>query len=96
MTSLAPVALIVSGTAALSASFCTFDDDDTSGTSYRRRCNYDGIVYGSLLTSVVLLGVGIPLIVIGGKKEPESEHLSATVTPWATPSAAGIGLRLDL
>ncbi|MDF3069159.1 MAG: putative rane protein [Polyangiaceae bacterium] len=93
MTALAPVALIVSGTAALSQSVCGWGDDSSY---YGDRCDYDGVIYGSLVVGAVLLGVGIPLIVIGSKKEPESEHLSATVTPWATPSAAGLGVRVEL
>lgn len=90
MTSLAPIALLVSASAALSESFCHVGYDDAY-----RNCDYDGVIYGSLLTGVVLLGVGIPMIVVGAKKEPESEH-SATVTPWVTPHAAGLGVRLAL
>jgi hypothetical protein len=41
-----------------------------------------------------LLGGGIPLIVIGAKKEPVSG--SATLTPWATPNGAGAALKLTL
>jgi hypothetical protein len=94
MTSLSPIALLVSATAAVSESVCDVSYDIDSG--YRDRCDYDGVIYGSLLTGVVLLGVGIPLIVVGAKKEPESEHLTATVTPWATPNAAGIGVRFAM
>lgn len=91
MTALAPIAFIISGTAALSASFCGLGDN-----SYRERCDYDGAIYGSLFTGVLLLGVGIPLIVVGAKMEPESGQVSATVTPWASPSAAGVGVRVEL
>jgi hypothetical protein len=45
----------------------------------------------------VLLGVGIPLLVIGAKKEPVEEDVAkATITPWLTPNAAGVGLRIDM
>ena len=54
---------------------------------------YDATIYGGLLSAAVLAGVGIPLIVIGGKKEPVG---TAQLAPWATPHSAGLKLRLDL
>jgi hypothetical protein len=46
-----------------------------------------------LLTTSAMLGVGIPLIVYGGKKVPAEQ---ATITPWLSPTAAGATLRLSL
>jgi hypothetical protein len=98
MVSLTPVALLVALGASVSQSVCKVDNGgyyDSSGTytGYRRDCNNDGLIYGSLLTAAALVGVGIPLIVIGAKKEPEG---SAIIAPWATPTAAGIGLHINL
>lgn len=91
MVSLAPVALLVSGFARLGKVICDADND--------RGCDqdYDPTIYGALLTGVALVGVGIPLIVIGAKKEPiEAAEATATISPWATPNGAGIGLRIDM
>ena len=97
MTSLTPVALIVAAGASLSASLCHVDryDYDT-GNTYRDNCNNDGLIYGALVTAAVLVGVGVPLIVIGAKKEPAGMQAKAIVAPWATPTAAGLGLRVNL
>ncbi len=91
MVSLAPVALVVAGVARLGKGICDIDDE--------RGCDddYDPTIYGSLLTGVVLLGVGIPLLVVGAKKEPVEEDVArATITPWLTSNAAGVGLRVDM
>jgi hypothetical protein len=91
MLSLAPVALLVSGIARIGKGICDIDDE--------RGCDqdYDPTIYGSLLTGVALIGVGVPLLVIGAKKEPvDDSEATATISPWATPEAAGIGLRIDM
>jgi len=99
MVSLSPVALLVALGASVSQSLCkTTNDysyDSSTGTTYNPRtdCNNDGLIYGSLLTAAALVGVGVPLIVIGAKKEPEG---TAVIAPWATPTAAGLGLRVNL
>jgi hypothetical protein len=91
MVSVAPLALIASGLAALGKSVCNIDN------GYERDCNdADGFIYGSLLTGVALVGVGIPLIVIGAAKEPVEPGATARIAPWATPHAAGIGLQLEM
>ncbi len=93
MTSLAPVALVVAGFAALGKSLCGIDDFDPN-----RSCDgYDPAIYGSLISALVLVGVGVPMIVIGAKKEPvDPTSRGATISPWATPTAVGLGLRLQL
>lgn len=98
MVSLAPIAFIVSMVGSYQQSNCkhrgvydlttstrTYGDVDCSG--------YDAAIYGGVLTGVALLGVGIPLIVIGAKRKPLG---AASVSPWATPEAAGLRLRLVL
>jgi hypothetical protein len=91
MLSLAPVALLVSGIARIGKGICDVGDE--------RGCDqdYDPTIYGSLLTGVALIGVGVPLLVIGAKKEPvEDRAATATLSPWATPEAAGLGVRIDM
>jgi hypothetical protein len=63
---------------------------DSPGTNCGR---FDATIYGGIIGSAGLLGVGIPLIVIGGKKEPVG---LARLAPWASPHGAGLGFRLDL
>ena len=45
-------------------------------------------IYGGLIAAGALVAIGIPLIVIGAKREPVS---TAIVTPWATPHGGGSG-----
>jgi hypothetical protein len=93
MTSMAPVALFVAMIANLQQTACeggelfsdrSFDDD----------CErYDKTIYGGLIVAAGLVGAGIPMIVIGGKKEPVG---TASISPWVTPQGGGVGLRVDL
>lgn len=48
---------------------------------------------GGYAATGVLCGVGIPLIVIGGRRKPLA---AASLTPWLTPQSTGLGLRLEL
>lgn len=48
-----------------------------------------------IIGGIVGLGVGIPMIIYGAKKVPDSGP-SATLTPWASPTAGGATLRLTL
>jgi hypothetical protein len=56
-------------------------------------CDGSGYVTGGLIVASVLLAVGIPLTIVGSKREAAP---SARFTPWATPQSAGLGLRLEL
>jgi hypothetical protein len=99
MVSLAPIALFAAGIANAQQYNCEHSDYylDGGGTlSYRgENCAaYDKTIYGGLIVGLALLGGGIPLIVIGGKKVPAWS--TATLTPWATPTAGGLGLRLQM
>lgn len=51
-----------------------------------------GLFVGGYVTGGVLAGIGIPLIVIGGKREP----LSARLTPWVSPHSGGLCLGFQL
>src|SRR5258706_14487371 len=105
LTSLAPVALLVSLVASAEKSVCSATDyasyDSTTGTySYMPNGNncddYDKTIYGGLIAGLVFVGAGIPMIVIGAKKEPATDTGTATLSPWATPHAAGLSLHLEL
>jgi hypothetical protein len=63
-----------------------------SSDNYTDCDRYDASIYGGAISALVLVGVGIPLIVIGGKREPAM----ARVSPWASPQAAGLKLNVDL
>jgi len=98
MVSFVPIALLAAWVADLEQSDCEgnglFSIDGSESRNTGVDCGrFDATIYGGLATAAVLAGVGIPMIVIGGKKEPAG---FARVTPWATPHAAGLGLRLDL
>jgi hypothetical protein len=88
MVSLAPVAFLVAGVYGLGSAVCSASNNSCD--------EYATAAKVSLLTGLVLAGVGVPLIVVGAAKEPVSEEGSATISPWATPSAAGLSLRLAL
>jgi hypothetical protein len=96
MTSFVPIALLAALVANAEQTNCESSNYFGGGTlNPGTNCEkYDATIYGGLGAAVLLAGVGIPMIVIGGKKEPA--HRAATLTPWATPQAAGLGLRLDL
>jgi hypothetical protein len=97
MVSFVPVALLAALVANSQQSSCEsgyYYSLDGSSSGRGANCDrYDATIYGGLLSGAVLLGVGIPMIVIGGKKEPVG---SAQLAPWATPHGAGLGLRFDL
>jgi hypothetical protein len=94
MVSLAPVALLVAGTAAVGRGLCSIGTDSES----TRSCSgYEPFIYGGLLSALTLVGVGVPLIVIGATKEPvDPSGLNASLSPWATQTSAGLSLRLTL
>lgn len=48
---------------------------------------------GGFAGAGVLAGVGIPLIVIGGRRKPLT---TARLTPWLTPQSTGLGLSFEL
>jgi hypothetical protein len=55
------------------------------------------VIYGSLAGAFVLVGAGVPLLVIGAKKEPvDDSDAAATISPWATPTSGGLSLRLQM
>jgi hypothetical protein len=103
MVSVAPLALLVAGISALEQDLCEIGHGDTSysgssaGVSVRAQdcSSYDTRIYNGLISALVLVGVGVPLIVVGAKKEPV-ERTSVALTPWLSPSSSGLALRVDL
>ena len=94
MASFAPVALITAGLAASEQAACEAAFSFDGASAYRQECDeFDATIYGGLLTAAVLVGVGIPLIVIGSKREAPR---TASLQPWATPYGGGLGFRMDL
>lgn len=97
MVSFVPVALLAALVANSQQSSCEngyYYSLDGGASGRGVNCDrYDATIYGGLLSAAVLAGVGIPLIVIGGKKEPVG---TAQLAPWATPHGAGLGLRFNL
>lgn len=95
MTSMAPLALIISLIADTEQNSCEggwFGNYDTEADD-RNCARYDKTIYGGLIVGGVLLSAGIPMIVIGGKKEPVG---TASVNGWVSPQGGGLGLRVDL
>jgi hypothetical protein len=95
MVSFVPIALLAAWIADIQQNQCEigyglFASESTHGTNCDR---YDPTIYGGLISAAVLLGAGVPMIIIGGKKEPAP---TAKLAPWASPQAAGLSLRLDL
>jgi hypothetical protein len=80
LTSASPIGLMI----ATLGMFCGLGETSTD-------CG--DIAIGGLATTAILAGVGIPLIVIGAKRDPVTV---GRIAPWVTPHAAGVGLHFDL
>jgi hypothetical protein len=96
MVSVAPLMLFSTVLAAQRESLCRGEQPILDGKMHGgTHCGwYRAAKFGLLGGGLALIGVGIPLIVIGARREPDAVH--ATLCPWITPNAAGVGLDLDL
>jgi hypothetical protein len=93
MTSVGPLLLAV---AALNHSHegCADGRDPTEVDCETRT---EPSTYALAISGAVFIGGGIPLIVYGAKRVPAAPPVPrASVVPWATPTAAGLRLRLEL
>jgi len=79
-------ALVVVGL--LSSIFLCGRDDTGS-----KPCDTDQRMIWFGLGGAALVGVGVPLIIIGAKRVPVSQ---VAIAPWVSPRNAGLALRLDL
>ena len=96
MLSFVPIALLASLVADSQQKACNGGTYLTTTSVYTKGTDcgaYDKTIYGGLIVALGLMGGGIPLIVIGGKKEPVG---TMQVTPWATRNAGGLALHVDL
>jgi len=91
MVSLAPIALLTSLVANMEKSSCEMSI--IYGSNVGNCDRYDPTIIGGLVAAGGLTAIGVPLIVIGSRREPAAV---ASVTPWATPHGGGLGLRVDL
>jgi hypothetical protein len=82
ITSLAPIGLLVTSVGLMCGLTVT-----------GRNSGCGDIIIGGLVTTAVFAGVGVPLIVIGAKRDPVAV---GRVAPWVTPNAAGVALHFDL
>jgi len=81
ITSLAPIGLLVSSVGML----CSLSFSSSNGCG--------DLIVGGLVTTGILAGVGVPLLVIGAQRDPVA---TGRIAPWLTPHGAGVGLRFDL
>ncbi len=79
LTSLAPIVFY----AGVLSNSCGFESN----------CDNDQRLLAVSLASLVLLGVGIPMIVTGARRESATK---VSVGPWVSPQQAGLQLRLRL
>jgi hypothetical protein len=56
---------------------------------------FDTAALATLLGGFALTSAGVPMLIYGAKKVPV-EPEGATISPWLTPSAAGLSVRLRL
>ena len=91
LVSLAPIALITSLSANVQKSNCEIGEAYLDG--FGNCDDYDATIYGGVIAAAAFAAVGIPLIIVGSRREPVE---TATVTPWATAHGGGLELRVDL
>jgi hypothetical protein len=93
MVAVGPVLWVI---AALPRTSCNIQANGQVYGSGINDCNDHTRTYALLISGAVLVGAGIPLIVIGAKKVPVAQSASLSFAPWVSPTTAGVDLRLDL
>ena len=99
MTALAPVAALTALVAYTEKVSCQTDHNDyrPTGASYSSAygsdcTGYDDTITGSLIVGAVLLAAGIPMVVYGSQRVPESEAASVSVVPLVSADRSGLSL----
>ena len=93
IVSIAPIPLFMGALYALDGLGCGSGYDEP----YERDCSeHSGEAAALTLMSLAMVGIGVPLIVMGAKRVPAKQPWQAAVLPFATPGGAGIGLRFKL
>jgi hypothetical protein len=96
MVSVAPAAFLGALVSSMRKDSCENEGSYGLGTQAppSRDCSsYDAGIAVGVLLGAGLLAAGIPLIVVGAKREPLR---AAVVAPWATPGGAGLSLAFAL
>ena len=88
ITSFSPISFAF----AMLGALCGVSIDGSEG-SPNNHCDGSSYFVGGMAVTGVLLGVGIPLIVVGARRDGAP---TARLAPWVTPDSAGLGLRFDL
>lgn len=98
LTAAAPVVLVAGVMASTSAlDTCQAEARlGSGGASGLEDCDNAsaGRIIGVLVVSTIMLGAGIPMIIIGAKKVPNTPASNALLVPYAAPGRAGLALRL--
>lgn len=84
MVAAAPIVFV----SAIMSNACAYDPGPSSS------CGNGTTAVVLTIVGLGLLGGGIPLIIMGAKKEPVTA--TATLSPWVSPDGAGAALRMDL
>ena len=89
MVSLAPFAVLASVVGGLGKVTCGTASASGGGS----RCDgYAWALYGGMVGTLVLVGVGVPLAMAGAEKEP----VKITASPWLSASTSGLQLRIEM
>jgi hypothetical protein len=96
MVSIAPVALLAALVASSQQQSCESPNYyfDGSGSDHTNCGAYDKTIYGGAIVGLALVAAGIPMIVIGGRRDRAGAE--ARIRPWGSPQAAGLDFQLDL
>ena len=87
LTSLAPVGVIVT-----SLGFLSCVSVDGSQGSGKQTCHSE-LMLGGLIFTAAAVGIGVPLLVAGARRDPVA---SALIAPWLTPRSSGLRVVLEL
>ncbi len=97
VTSAAPVVLVAGVLASTNAlDGCRASVATGYSVDSYQECDQESAhrIYAVLAVSAVMLGAGIPMIIIGAKKVPNTPADNALLLPYAAPGRAGLTLHV--